>query len=1005
MENIWLWMVYFLTLCGICWGEDVVYHVPEEQPNNTYIGNLSNDSNLRSVVSEADLNTMTFSFLTKGDAYSKYFYIDDKSSAIFTKTRLDREQLCQFVATCMLPLEIAASIGSFFRILKVNIYLEDINDHSPTFSKSVYSLPIPEDVLVGTPYSIEGAKDLDNSQNFSLQTYELRPKDVPFSVQFVKNLDGSSLVRLRVMEPLDRETEEFYYMDLTAKDGDDPPLTGSLFINVTVIDVNDNPPRFTAPSYNITVNEDVSNGSMILTVLATDLDKGYNGLVNYRLSPHQINEIFELFNINQVTGNITVIGKLVFTPGKVYKIIVEAYDLGDQTLASQTFVYVNVEDSGNNPPEIYINVLTNVGFAVVSELAKPGTVVAHVSVVDHDPGNEGEVVCTIQRDYFDIDTLPSANEYKVVVARQLDHERQNSTNVTVYCQDSGNPPLRSSTTFKVQILDENDNTPRFTQPFYETSIAENNEIGISVITVQADDIDDGANAEILYRLSPSVVDYFYIERSGLIRAKTILDREETSSLNFLVYAVDGGSPQRTGSASIRIQILDINDEKPVFNRVSYEFIISENRPSDTDVGMVSATDGDSGENARIAFVIHPFYYQRVPFVVFSDGRIKTNTELDREMVSIYDFQVIAKDDGSPSLNRSVDVKVIVKDENDNFPTINFPTPKNNTVRVPLSILPWSIITRIRASDADEPGNGNSRIKYMITNNTQIFRVYSDTGDIQVTNYITEQDYDSKIFELEIVVSDFGTPKSLSSTATLTIDLQAVNVTGISMQSKEEGQSYFVIAIAVGIVTAVLSAGIVVIIFVIRKLDRQKQQHRRQSDPVHEDKMFDGSITVFSLPSEDSLLGEKKKKEVSFSLEEDVFSDEELVQKNHITGHKTFMPALYLTPIKKTDDNHSETSADTGTNDSGRGGSDEDIHLHSFSTVSSPRDKCRGDSVRIRQEIIPFSFKRNLNTPGYLFEEAKLPNKIMLLQNDSDVHGDCKSNGSDCHEAVSKDVVV
>ncbi|KAL3880620.1 hypothetical protein ACJMK2_032844 [Sinanodonta woodiana] len=888
MESIWLWMVSFLTVCGLCWGEDVVYHIPEEQPNNTYIGNLANDSNLRSVVSEADLNSMTFSFLTRGDDYSKYFYIDDKSSAIFTKTRLDREQLCQFVTICMLSLEVAAqsSIGSFFRILKVNIYLEDINDHSPTFSKVVLSLPISEDVLVGTRYSIEGAKDLDGSQNFSLQTYELRPKDVPFSVQ--KNLDGSSLVRLKVVEPLDRETEEFYFMDLIAKDGDDPPLTGNLFINVTVIDVNDNPPRFTAPSYNITVNEDVTNGTVILTVLATDLDKGNNGLVNYRLSPHQINEVFELFNINKVTGDITVIGKLVFTPGKVYKIIVEAFDLGDQPMASQTFVYVNVEDSGNNPPEIYINVLTNLGVAVVSELAKPGTVVAHVSVVDHDAGNEGEVVCTIHKDYFDIDILPSADEYKIIVARQLDHERQNSTNVTVYCQDFGDPPLRSSSTFRVQILDENDNTPRFTQPLYETSISENNEIEDSVLTVHADDIDDGVNAEIQYRLSPNVVDYLYIERSGLIRAKMILDREKTSSLNFLVYAVDGGSPQRTGSASVRIQILDVNDEKPVFNRVSYEFIISENRPSDTDVGMVSATDGDIGANAKLAFVIHPFYYQRVPFVVFSDGRIKTNTELDREIISSYDFQVIARDEGSPSLNNSVDVKVIVKDENDNFPKIHFPTPKNNTVRVPLTILPWSIITRIRASDADEPGNENSRLKYMITNNTHLFRVYSDTGDIQVTNYITEQDYGSKIFELQIVVSDYGTPKSLSSIATFSIDLYAENVTGTSMQSKEEGQPYFVIAIAVGIVTAVLSAGIVVIICVIRKLDRQKLQHRSQSNPVHEDKIFDGSITVFSLPSEDSLLGEKKKKEVSFSLEEDVFSDEELVQKNHSSEHKTFM---------------------------------------------------------------------------------------------------------------------
>ncbi|KAK3596470.1 hypothetical protein CHS0354_000939 [Potamilus streckersoni] len=989
-----LWLALFLTICRLYSAQNLVYHIPEEQPSNTFIGNVANDSNLLSVISETDSNTMRFSFLSRGDYYTKYFHVDDRTSAIFTKIRLDREQLCQFRTICMLPLEVAAQslISSFFRILKVNIYLEDINDHSPTFSKVLLSLPIPEDVLVGTQYSIEGAKDLDNSQNFSLQKYELRPKDVPFSVQFVKNLDGSSLVRLKVMAPLDREKKEFYYMDLIALDGDSPPLIGMLLINVSVIDVNDNSPEFSHPLYNVTVSEDVKNGSLILTVLATDLDKNDNGLVNYRLSPHQADEIFELFEIDAGNGQIRVIGKLIFTPGKIYTVIVEAYDLSDKHLTSQALVYVLVEDGGNNPPEIHVNLLTNEGVAVISEIAKPGAVVAHISVVDYDTGRDGEVVCMMQSDDFRMDPLHSNEEYKVIVTRHLDHEKQNCTNVTVYCQDSGDPPLNSSSWFLVKILDENDNDPQFTQPLYETSMVENNKIGKSVLTVKAEDIDCGTNAEISYRLSSDIMEYVYIQQTGTIRAKRKLDREQASSLSFIVYALDGGSPQRTGSTTVKIQILDQNDEIPVFSRTSYEFSVSENNPSGTMVGSVSATDGDDGINAAISFMIHPIYDQKVPFIVFSDGTIKTKTKLDREIVSCYDFSIVVKDEGSPSLNSSVHIKILVKDENDNPPKIHFPSWKNNTVQFPLSTPPWSVIACIRATDDDEFGNENSRLKYMIINDTQLFRIHSDSGIIQVTDLILEQQYDFRIFELYIMVSDHGVPEALYTTAMLDILLYTENETSVARIPDEAIQSYVIIVITVGTATVVLTVGIVAIFCVIRKHGIKKQQQYDDVDPEQMDDMFDGSITVFSLPSEDSLLDEEKRKKFIYSSEEDEFSDGELVQQN-ATENKS---AVYLTPQKMAEESFSESSGD-----SGRGGSNENIQQYSLTNDSSQSDKKKVNSPKI-QQIIPFSFQKALNMPGSSTEERKTSKNKVLLQTDSGIHGDCHS---DPEEKISSAVFV
>ncbi|KAL3880639.1 hypothetical protein ACJMK2_032863 [Sinanodonta woodiana] len=1005
MED-WLRVMVFLTVYSICMGEDVVYRIPEEEPNNTYIGNVANDSHINSVISETDFNNMRFNILTQGKEYAKYFHIDDQTSALFTQARLDREQLCPFLTVCILTLEVVvqSSSGNFFRSLKVQVYLEDINDHSPTFSKKSLSMSISEDAVVGIQYNIEGAIDLDNSEKFSLHAYELLPIDLPFSIQLVTNLDGSSLVRLRLKQPLDRENEDLYNMVLIAKDNGDPPLTGSLIINVTVTDVNDNSPQFTAATYNVSVNENVQNGSVILTVVATDLDEGVNGLVHYRLSPHQANEIFQLYAIDEETGEMRVIGELVYTYRKVYTIIVEAFDVGDHPLANQTLIYVSVKDSGNNPPEIHVNTFTNSDVAFVSELAKLGTVVAHIYVVDHDLGKEGEVICDTDSDSFKMEPLSEKYEYTVIMAQLLDYERQTMTNVTVKCQDNGEPPLTSSVSFAVEILDENDNTPRFTKPLYETSIYENNKVGESIVRVKAEDIDSGTNADILYRLSSNGSEYVYIEMSGMIRAKKSLDREGTSLLDFLVYAVDGGSPQLTGSATVRIHILDKNDEKPVFDRTSYQFSISENRPSETVVGTLSASDSDTGLNTTISFMIYSFYSQNVPFVVSSDGVIKTNAQLDRELIDKYEFDVIAMDQVFPTLNSSVHVKVIVLDENDNPPKISFPSPRNNTVRVSLMTTPWTVISRIQASDDDEALNENSRLKYEITNYTHLFQINFDSGDIQVTDFITEQEYDSDIFKIQIVVSDHGIPETLSSTALLNVQLYPENVTQAVTYDDEKAHLHFIIAVTVGVITVVLSGSIVSLICVFRKLGKKKQQQQLHCSDAEEKNVFDDSMAVYSLPSDNGIEEERKRKVVSFLLEDDVFSGEDDVQhKDKNTENKSFEPTISLSFSKPVGESSSEHNP--GIKDSGRGINERVNHVNSFRSCSSPRLAKRVNSPTFRQEIIPFSFKKALNTRGYVFEEARTPLKLVLAHSDSGIHSDGSSQESDPQGYISKDVVV
>lgn len=916
MEGNYIFLSVMICVVWItCSAQDVTYHIDEEQENSTNIGNIGDDSNLFSAIGGSDSSSLSFSFLTTGNQYAHYFRVDEATGDLLTNAVIDREVVCEFTETCMLVLQIAvkSQLGSFFRILKIHVFINDINDNSPEFAKTTLTLTVSEDVLVGTSYAIDGARDRDTSPEFSLHEYELTSMNpdqpnVPFSIQFSKHLDGSSIIRLYVTEPLNREATDAYHMEIIALDGDVTPREGRLPVFVVVSDANDNHPTFDSPSYNCTITKETAKGVVIIKLNATDMDSEENGMIKYRLSPRQPAEIFIHFEISEDTGEIKLKEKVVFSPGKSYSIIVEAYDnpLNGQSLSTQTLVTVTVENTGNNAPKIVINVLTQADNAEVAESANIGTVVAYVQVVDHDEGKQGMASCIIQSIDFDIQRI-DMNKYKLFVAQPLDYEKAQTQIVSVHCQDGGNPPLSTSSSFNISIIDNNDYTPAFTESQYTKNVREDLPVGESILQVSAIDLDSGKNAEVNFEIADtfSYKDYFYFDKSkhntANLRLNKSLDRDTISSYVFAIYASDvgeEGESSRTGSSMINLHITDVNDERPVFKSSPFTFVVYENLPADTVVGPVIAKDNDLGINAQIEYKIHPDYDGKVPFVVFADGYIKTNQELDRETKDRYEFKVIATDKGEHPLSATGNVLVIVSDANDMFPEVSFPRPSNNTAFVSQSSSAWQIVARVRAWDADEMGTGNSRLRFVIKdrNDSGLFQINPNTGEIQVTKSIENSDI-KKLFKLEIFVSDFGKPRAKTVESVLYIRIQSANKTTTEAPTDVLSNQNFLIAIIVGAVTVILSIGILATICIIRKIDieRKEEQKRKNNNQIKVDpdleggQVFDGSITVFSLPSEDSLLNDKsKKKEVSFSLEDDVFSDDDLIQKNGLdSSHRHF----------------------------------------------------------------------------------------------------------------------
>lgn len=290
-------------------GEDinVVYSIDEETPNGTYIGNVAMDSNLRSQMTKSDFETLKFSLLS-GESYVSMFTINETLGNLYTARVVDREKLCPFTAVCKISFEASAksTIRSFFTKIKLVIYIQDINDHSPVFPRSSMSLEIPESTLIGNSFTIDGAKDADTSPNYTLNSYTLEQSDSPFSLSFVQNLDGTSVVKLVVDKELDREVQDSYNLVVIAADGGNPPRSERLLVNVRITDVNDNAPMLSSTIYNVSVKEDEPVGSVILTLKATDLDSGKNAEIRYRLSNHQSENIKQLFEIDEITGQLRI---------------------------------------------------------------------------------------------------------------------------------------------------------------------------------------------------------------------------------------------------------------------------------------------------------------------------------------------------------------------------------------------------------------------------------------------------------------------------------------------------------------------------------------------------------------------------------------------------------------------------------------------------------------------------------------------------------------------------
>ncbi|XP_071087130.1 protocadherin-11 X-linked-like [Haliotis cracherodii] len=802
-------------------GQDAEYSIPEEVRVGEVIGDIPRDTNLN--VNPDD--QLQFSILTEGNQHSELFLINT-AGILSVKTRINRETLCPFQVTCDIQIEIIArsTVSDIFRNLKIEITVKDINDNAPKFPVQSRNIEIPESSTVGSSFSLPGASDNDTDPNNSLQSVEIVPSNVPFRVEFTKNLDGTSVVLIIVTEKLDRETQNRYSVKLIAEDGGAPPLSSSMDVQISITDVNDNSPVFSHSIYNVTIKENTNLEMVILQVTATDNDEGENGNVFYRLSSHQADEIHRYFAMDVISGNMVL--KQQLNSGHV-KVIIEASDQGTPPKISQAFVEVEILDTINNPPAVTINILSETGNAKVKESVRIGFPVAHIKIHDPDTGANGIVTCFSQTAGFDLQPLDD-NEYKAVVAKLLDYETTKHYKVTIFCRDAGSPTLNASAEFGVDVLDANDNSPEFMQNEIVLNIAENNAVGDMIVQLGATDKDSGINKKLTFSvLKEASINFTVDSNIPIVRTKIRFDREDTVQYRFHVLAIDSGVPSRTATATITVNVLDINDEQPLFLETEYRFHISENLPLGMGVGNVSAFDRDTEDGGIYTLKLAPLLStDHLPFTILQNGTILTTEELDREVKSEYIFRAVATDHGTMPLSGAAQVTVVVDDVNDNDPSFVFPNDDNYSVSVFIPSKSGSVVVRIQATDIDDESNAQIKYTTRDLNSSGLFEMNTTSGEIYTT-----KDIDTNMigtFYLAIMISNTD-PDAKSVSQRLKILISHRTEPGHLLPSSDQ---YIVTVIVLVCSTLFIAAAILVALCYLRKRDKDQQlKEHCQQEPL------------------------------------------------------------------------------------------------------------------------------------------------------------------------------
>ncbi|XP_032076306.1 protocadherin beta-16-like [Thamnophis elegans] len=632
------------------------FSVPEEKKKGFLVANVLKELKLKT----GELTTRKAYLVAEGT--QEYFHLDIQTGNLLTNDKIDREALCGQNVPCLLLSQLV--LENPLDIFNIEIKIEDVNDNAPKFWKNEVKVDIPENMPINMIFPLELAQD-DDLGNNSIQNYILSSNE-HFQLEVQRNEDRKDNIYLVLKKTLDRERMPHLELILMAIDGGVPKKTGTVQININVLDNNDNFPLFSKSEYKARIKENLPKGTPVIKVEATDLDLGSNAQILYLF--HQVPErINNLFHLNEITGEITVWGDIDYEKEKSYSMSIRATDGGG--LPGQCDVLIEVEDENDNPPEVSIMSL----ISTLKEDSPPDTMVALLSVRDQDSGDNSKTICSVQMNLPFVLKATTNNFYQLVLQSPLDRETVTEYNITITAIDWGAPRLTSTRLINVQISDVNDNSPLFEKSSYDMQIRENNIPGLLIGSVHALDLDTTLNAKVNYLVLPGkgdgmVTSYISINsETGNMYALRSLDYEQIRGFRVTVRASDGGSPSLSSEVIVRIHIIDENDNAPFFlyplqnNTSPCNELLPKSAEAGYLVTKVVAVDADSGQNSWLSYELLKATDPALFSIGAQNGEVKTRRVLNERDISKQRLVILVRDNGLPPQTSTVLLNVLLVD--------------------------------------------------------------------------------------------------------------------------------------------------------------------------------------------------------------------------------------------------------------------------------------------------------------------------------------------------------
>nr|XP_027783593.1 protocadherin beta-4-like [Marmota flaviventris] len=636
--------------------EPLRYFIQEETESCSFVAHLTKDLGLGT----GELAARSARVVSDDD--KQHLLLDPQTGDLLLRETLDREELCGPIEQCVLYFHVLLEMP--VQIFQGELWIQDINDHSPAFTDGEVLLKIPENSQPGTLFPLKVAQDLDVGSN-GLQKYTISPNS-HFHILTRNHSEGKKYPDLVQDKALDREEQPEFSLILMALDGGSPPRSGTVTVRILIMDVNDNAPEFVHTPYEVQVLENSPLDSPVLSVLARDADAGNFGSVSYGLFQPS-DEIKQTFSINEITGEIRLRKKLDFEKIKSYHVEIEAIDGGG--LSGKGTVFIEVVDVNDNAPELTISSLAS----SIPENA-PETVVSIFRVRDRDSGDNGKMTCSIPDNVPFILKPTFKNFYTLVTESPLDRESRAEYNITITVTDMGTPRLKTEHTITILVSDVNDNAPAFCQMSYTLLVRENNSPALHIGSVSATDRDSGTNAQITYSLLPNQDPHLPLSSlvsinadNGQLFALRVLDFEALQAFEFRVGATDQGSPALSSQALVRVVVLDENDNSPflLYPMQNASAPCTELVPRAAEQGYlvtkVVAVDGDSGQNAWLSYQLLKATEPGLFGVWAHNGEVRTTRMLSERDAARHRLVVLVKDNGEPPLSASVTLHVLLVD--------------------------------------------------------------------------------------------------------------------------------------------------------------------------------------------------------------------------------------------------------------------------------------------------------------------------------------------------------